>query len=309
MLAFSYNISTNLNKILYATDLLRQKIVLAPLPPSSELRLKWEARINRIYWNLALDDTPLTRSEIAKLLISPPKRATAQQKGVLGYKQAMDYVSQNWLVNQNSVTPNSIHELELRLLDKNTHFSDEATKHFLNYIQTGSENPIIQAGIAHLGMRHLLSQLDAKGIVGRLASYLFLYKAGSNFRDMLVLEEYWKRDFTTYQKVLDETVSSQNLNSWLVYWTQAVFTQAQKILAEFSQPQHFNLSSSFWKLSERQQNILNLLDHPNTKITNQTIQKHFKVSQITSSRDLAKLASLGLVFQHGKGRSVYYTRV
>ncbi len=44
-------------------------------------------------------------------------------------------------------------------------------------------------------------------------------------------------------------------------------------------------------------------------ITNKKVQKLFKVSQITASRDLAKLASVGLLFTHGKGRSVYYTKV
>jgi len=35
----------------------------------------------------------------------------------------------------------------------------------------------------------------------------------------------------------------------------------------------------------------------------------FKVSQITASRDLSKLGALGLLFIHGKGRSVYYTKI
>jgi Fic family protein len=51
-----------------------------------------------------------------------------------------------------------------------------------------------------------------------------------------------------------------------------------------------------------------IVDRPGTRITNKMVQKHFKVSQITASRELAKLATLGLIISIGKGRSIYYTK-
>jgi len=70
-----------------------------------------------------------------------------------------------------------------------------------------------------------------------------------------------------------------------------------------------NLPSSFWKLNGRQQSILSVLENPGEKITNKDVQKKFGVSQITASRDLSHLTTLGLLLAHGKGRSVYYTKV
>ncbi len=69
------------------------------------------------------------------------------------------------------------------------------------------------------------------------------------------------------------------------------------------------MAQSYFELNDRQTSILNMLDLPQGSITNRKIQKAYKVSQITASRDLAKLTTLGFLFSHGKGRSVYYTKV
>lgn len=69
------------------------------------------------------------------------------------------------------------------------------------------------------------------------------------------------------------------------------------------------MAEGFFELNDRQKSILNMLDQPTASITNRLTQKAYKVSQITASRDLAKLTTLGFLFSHGKGRSVYYTRV
>ena len=60
-------------------------------------------------------------------------------------------------------------------------------------------------------------------------------------------------------------------------------------------PDGLGISSSFWDLNERQKVILGILDQPGVSITNKTVQKRFKISQITASRDLSKLAILGLL--------------
>ena len=64
-----------------------------------------------------------------------------------------------------------------------------------------------------------------------------------------------------------------------------------------------------WKLTERQKKIMEKLENPNIQITNRDVQKMFTVSQITASRDLSKMVNLGILLPHGKGRSIFYTRV
>ena len=69
------------------------------------------------------------------------------------------------------------------------------------------------------------------------------------------------------------------------------------------------LPISFFDLTERQKEIVRLSAHPEATLTNASLQKRFSVSQITASRDLARLTGLGLLFAHGRGRSIYYTKV
>ena len=70
-----------------------------------------------------------------------------------------------------------------------------------------------------------------------------------------------------------------------------------------------DLPAAFWKLNDRHAEVMNLLERPGSKITNKKVQKMFKVSQITASRDLSQLVRLGLVFSGGKGRSTFYTKI
>jgi predicted HTH transcriptional regulator len=63
-----------------------------------------------------------------------------------------------------------------------------------------------------------------------------------------------------------------------------------------------------YQLSLRQKQILSLAEPPNTLVSNKLVQDTFRISQITASRDLAKLASLGLLIPHGHGRSTSYSK-
>ena len=74
-------------------------------------------------------------------------------------------------------------------------------------------------------------------------------------------------------------------------------------------PYRVSLPATFWEITTRQKEIMMYLENPTASVTNKTVQKLFNISQITASRDLARLANLGLLLAHGKGRSVYYTKV
>ncbi|MDO8452418.1 MAG: hypothetical protein Q7S79_01555, partial [bacterium] len=68
MISLSYNLSSALRENIRKIDHLRQRILLTPLARETELELKWEMRLDKIYWSLALEDKPLTKKEIASLL-------------------------------------------------------------------------------------------------------------------------------------------------------------------------------------------------------------------------------------------------
>ncbi|MBI3290033.1 Fic family protein [Candidatus Microgenomates bacterium] len=306
---FYYNLSIPLKSSLSHIEQLRRQILLTPISPKTELRLRWEAMLNRIYWSLNLSGNPLTKTEMAKLLSGQTKkRLTPAEKEVINYSRALDYISQEWLVTGRNIQPKTI--LELYNLACSGRFRDYETnlRQMLNYLQASSENPVIQAGSALMQLVKLSPFTSENDKVARLLSLLFLYKIGYDFRGMLTIEEYFRHDLTTLEQV--SQVPGGNLTDWLEYYSFGVSQQLEKALENFdnTNPQNF-VPTGFWELNDRQKEVLKILEQPDISITNKAVQKRFKVSQITASRDLTKLASLGLIFAHGKGRSVYYTKV
>lgn len=314
----TYNLSTKLQSRLKKAELLRRRILLTPINPRKKLRLAWEAEVERIYWSFSLTDNPPSKADIIKVLSRNQKRLSKEKRKIVAYKNALDYVRENWLVEERRVSLNTIRELfdlAIKPATDNPSISkfnskSKSIEHFLNYLASGEENPIIQAGIAHIHLLILSPFEDGNGRVSRLATYLFLYKNGYDYLDLFCLDEYFRRDLIALKEAVQSVTESQNLTLWLEYFVEGVVIQLEKASKNIeSERFKTETPASFWKLNERQKKILNLLQNPEERITNNMVQKMFKISQITASRDLSKLKRLGLLFPHGKGRSTYYTRV
>ena len=305
-----YNFSPKFQQTLKKAEALRHQILLTPLAPKQEIKLRWEAGLNRIYYTLQLTGNPSSKIAITKLLTNPPRhRLKITQQEAINYKKAFDYISQNWLVSNRNVAFSTI--LTLHKIYPRPHFHPiqihKALKQLLTYLQTTQpENPFVQAGIAFIRFPHF----DQNQHLAHLFAYLLLYKQGFDCRGLLVLEEYFAADLLTFQRVASSAQKTNNLTFWLEYFAQAVASQLETTASKLLSPISFQYpSASFWKLNERQKVILTFLDQPNTIITNRQVQKMFKVSQITASRDLTKLKNLNLVFSHGRGRSTTYSKV
>ena len=71
MINFSYNLSPILKNNLGSIELLRQKILLTPLSPKTELHLRFEATASRIYWALIFSkQKSINKSKVTKLIIN-----------------------------------------------------------------------------------------------------------------------------------------------------------------------------------------------------------------------------------------------
>jgi len=317
MATLAYNLSPKLEEYLEKIESLRKQILLTAIPPKTELRLRWEAALNRVFWSLSLTDNTLTKQEMTNLLSQLGiKRLGPAQKQVINYKKALDYINENWLVSSLQINFPSVKKLfEIcfkGIPTQNLGAINSVKKeidYFLEYLQTGKENPILQAGIAQIVMIELSPSTDGNGSLARLIPYLFLYKHGYDMRGLLVIDEYLRRDVVALKAAITSVRNNKNLTLWLEYFSYGVAVQLTKALEDIQKSRFSSeLPSSYWKLNERQREVLSLLEQPGVRVTNKVVQKMFGVSQITASRDLAKLASLGLVFPHGKGRSVYYTK-
>ena len=317
MTILAYNLSSKIKDDLKNIETLRRQILLLPIPPKTELRLKWEASLQRTYWSLVLAGNPLDKTDMVKLLSTQSKaRLTSEQKEVVNYKKALDYIRESWLISSRHITLSTVKKLYdiacKPTLGTGSRLSANQKKlqPFIDYLQAGKESPIIQAGVAQISIINADVFGEGNGSIARLVPYLYLYKHGYDFRGLLVLDEYLRKDLFSLKEAIESVGRNKHLTLWLEYFTNGVLTQlrsAYKIAS--SSKFQTDLPAAFWKLNDRQVDILNSLEQPGAKVTNMKVQGKYKVSQITASRDLSKLVKLGLLFSHGKGRSAHYTKV
>lgn len=323
MLNISYNISPRLREYLGKIENLRRQILLTPIPPALQLKLRWEATFNRTYCSLTLSGNPLKKQEMLKVLAEiTHKKVSGEQKEVLGYKKALDEISRNWPGKDAPVQAKDIVELHRLIGSGRLRVPMSNLQHLLDYLQARptssagelaggrarSENPIIQAGIVFIEMEKMQMFTQANKLIANLASLVFLYKHGYDFKGFLAYETAWLEN--DYKENYDRALGSVSLTLWLEYFASCILKQAESINQSLEKPRAIlDLRESFWRLNERQKSILSFLDFPQAGITNRQIQKRLKTSQITASRDLAKLTNLGFLFSHGRGRSVSYTKI
>jgi len=319
MQVYPYNISPRIKVGLGRIRILRQRILAEIISREEEAQLKWNARLSNIYWSLAIAGGKLTRRELADLVRqeSYKKELSEDESEAINYKNTLDYINESWYVNPKIVSPTTVLALYtlacqpgLKKIPAKFAERQNQIKLFLDYLQAGNENPIVQAGIAQAQLRIISPFENYNGKISRLLGQLFLYKYGYDFRGMLVTDEYWMKDLNSYRQAIRSASVNQNLTIWLEYYVAALVDQLEKAVEMMRSPiAAHGVGKIYFELNERQKAIMTILDDPEEKITNREVQKEFKVSQITASRDMAKLTNLSLVSSRGKGRSVYYVKV
>ncbi|HWA51585.1 MAG TPA: HTH domain-containing protein [Patescibacteria group bacterium] len=274
----SYAITDNLKGYLKTIHDLRVKILIYPLPVNDEIILRWK---------------------------------TAEARGD---KEIFDYIKQNWYVtakNIDIVTVKKVYELvsEKRFGPTSgmIEFTEKKLNEFLKYFESSNDHPVIQAALIQAEIINLNPFGDVSEKVARMMSYFMLYKYGYDIRGLVNIEDFYNADLVTYRKFL--RMSQNNRTAFLEYFAYALMKSLEKKYDETKKmTDNINSFHDFWRLSVRQQKILELFEEPNKRLRNKEIQKIFKISQVTASRDMARLYKLGLLLAHGKGRGVFYTK-
>lgn len=312
MISLSYNLSPALRENIRKIDHLRQRILLSPLPRESEIELKWEMRLDKIYWSLALEDKSITKKEIALLLkpggpASSLKKSQEEEALALRLNSSHNYLLKNWFVTPKQPTAKDVADLYKMLSGLSVNISTDSFGKTLEYLKAVPEHPIIPAAIIHLEALSLPRELPARNSLASLLSYLFLYKFGYDVKEFIVLEESLKKDLMMYTKNVETLLDGGNLTLWLEYFSGIFIWALERSLREISNPRP--PTNHALSLNDRQIEVLSLLENPDAVISNKKLQNLFKISQITASRDLSELASLGLIFPRGKGRSTIYSKI
>lgn len=313
MKSLSYTRSTTLTASIQALDELHKQLLLIPLSPQVELQLQWEGANQKIHFLLALAGITVTPSQIdTHLLHKDTKIHIPNEADVDRYRSAFDYLYHQWLVNPKVVEPNDLIEFYQAVFPTETFTGDEnELKASLQYIQINPEHPVIQAALAQILILSFSPFSAHNEQFSHLVFLLFMYKFGYDMRRLPVYEEQYVLDLTNYKNMILQSNRLENVTPWLEYvCTRSIAALQKTVLAV--QQQNNNPSRSqyvLFSLSDRQQHIMDLFNAPGIKVNNRLVQRKFKVSQVTASRDLAKLADSGLIFAIGKGRSTYYTKV
>jgi Fic family protein len=316
MATLTFTFSDKLKEKIEKIEEIRKEILTFPISPRDEMTLKWEATIDRIYWSMALIDNSISKKEISDILLHPEKeRLEKKELRVVELKNVFDFMYYDILATKLPINIQILRRTyeigckdnrEANELGKN---EERDLQKILEYIQAGSDHPIIKAGIIQIQILDNVPFRYANNRMSRLSSYLFLYKHFFDLKQLLVLEEYYREDLIGYKKAVEDATKSHNLTFWLEYFADGVLSNYQKIINRLKTDDlKRTTNSTLFKINSRQKKIISLLEKPGVIITNKNVQKIFKVSQITASRDLSGLANLGLILTHGKGRGVYYTR-
>jgi hypothetical protein len=317
MLPLSYAVSLDLEETLGRIDALRTKVLTTPISPKTELRHRFEAMIDRLYATSYLADIPVSKKLIIKCLRGQPVKTTRESVIITRLHTTYRTIFSDWVASNKDITYNTIESLALSALPMDQTAIKRALRaqephirELMGFLETKIEHPVIQASIAHTILStHAIIAGDF-GRVARIVSTLYLTKHGYDLRAMLAPEAIWMSQESSYELSFSSVDKQNNLNHSLLYFATTICNSMEKLAIDLTDSRfHSEFPSSFWELNDRQKLILSTTEDTNISLTNMMIQKLCKSSQVTASRDLAKLVSLGLLYPHGKGRSVYYTRV
>lgn len=317
MQPIAYTISPYLIRYLERLEVLRQQIILFHLSPQRELRLQFQATIDRVHFGLSLTEEHVHPDKINTVLAN--QIAFAMQKklsmkdnlqtSILRYKQSLDYIKRDWSLSSQSISASTLLHLYTLTGKPEISLTEKELQDIVSYLHASADNPFTQAALAKLQLRRILPDSRHTELFSTMASYLFLYQSGMDCRGLLVLEKPWSQERKLFNGYYSTAIARQNVTSWIEYFVKTVSNHLESINETLLQSQTKRAEEKIGKLNERQKVIMTLLDDPQAIITNRTIQKIFHISAITASRDLARLTMLGLLIQRGNGRSVRYTRI
>jgi Fic family protein len=183
-------------------------------------------------------------------------------------------------------------------------------KNLLDFLATSKDHPIVTANVAFLQTMAIAPLGTKTAQFSFMLLFLFLYKYGYDLRSTITILPFWTHDLKTFQYTLVEAQTSGNFSKFIDFAIQQFAGELSEKRDTIPTSQlKFSATAALFTLTDRQKDILSRMDEPSVSVTNRAVQKQFGISQITASRDLARLSALGLLYPHGKGRSVYYTKV
>lgn len=307
---FSYTVTPQLKETIGQIDYARSQILQTLVSPLDEQRMRYEASNNRVYYTLLNSGFSVTKEHIMSYMEPTRHRSTnAGEKLAVRYKKVFNYLYLDWYVSSEPIDANTVIRLENMFTHPRLSMERDALSHMLRFMQMTSDHPVTQAGLALILLCLYPPFHGESEHMSHVLPLLILYKHGYYLRGLLNIEEPRGHDSHYFEELLKESKASRNYTVFLEYFTRSVLQQSERVYLKLkNRTFETAYSQEFFKLTERQKMILEAFDKPGMRITNKKVQEVYRVSQITASRDLARLAQLDLLTSMGRGRSVYYIK-
>lgn len=308
---FFYTVTPELKEHLERIKTIHSSITLLLLSPKDELKAQWETSISRLTHCLIAEGISTNKNAVIRIL-KPTKtrKHTDEEKLIYGYKSNFDYAKREWYASDKRFSEDTLRTIIKFFKTPELSTTHEKLENMLKFVQIQSEHPIVQASLAHALIEINQPFYEGNNHLATIFPYLFLYKYGYYFRSMLDIEGYRIEKKHIYDECVKTMKKTNNLSGIIEFYTNAILFQAEALEKRLREKKiETEQDDSFFHLTDRQKQILAYFDEPGVRLTNRKVQELFGVSQITASRDLAKLAELNLLFSSGKGRSVFYTKI
>lgn len=318
MLSLSYTKSTTLLDTLNRVDALRTAILTTPLSIQTEQRLLFRSTVQAIHNSLTLAGFPITHEEIIAILKADTRRRLPTGIMVISHHNALKWIRTQWMANTHPITSGDLQVLATVLLSHPssidrafTHYQKELES-LITYCSSHKDHPVILSGLLHAYFfSHPMTPTD-NGIFARAVSTMILSQYGYTLRGMAT-HMIDASDKKNYEFAQQSIIKYGQYTQWLEYIASSVETTYKRlqltIIKDARSDANQDMINSAGSLSKREEEILSLLLSPTATITNRQLQLHFHISPITASRHVKKLSMLGFLYPHGKGRSVYYTKI
>lgn len=307
MINVSYLKSQMYVETIQRIDSLRSELHSIILGRQTEYSLRWQTKLEQIYFDLSLYDLSFSKKHVAASvqLLKPP----TNERDVLIYrwKEAINYINYNCFYQLEMISEDTLYDIYRIIHPKVRYLPFQELPEYIRYAMS-EDHPVTRAALIQCFIYNLKPYPQYNEPFSHLGFQLAMVASGWDLRGIVGIEEQYFHDRAYYKILIQNTFTSGNVTQWIEYVADRFMKQLEYIISSHSIKQTSEIKTDHFVLNERQKRILMILEDPKASVSNKEVQKITNISQMTAVRDLAKLVDIGLIRAHGKGRGVRYTR-
>jgi Fic family protein len=323
-------------------ELARGAIENAAILPAQEEILRLDAQAGSVHYSNVMEGNELSRLEALRAVehdLDPDDRAKLE---LVNYVAALDFIAESNRKGEITYTPEFVkrlhgiltkglgrddsrfkphHEGEWRdgvvAVQDALHVYhvapdpsevDQLMADRMAYLEEKRENPAyptpVIAGVAHFEVAEVHPFADYNGRAARLLSTAVCYREGFLSRALFSPEKYYAEDKPAYYAALRAIKDTRNLDAWLAYFTAGLAEEFERVAERVRELAAVTRSLPLpLQLTGTQEKIIALLTTSRSRIiTIPEVVEATGVSATTASRELNRLASVGVLRDSGSTR-------